>query len=148
MTDPKSSSLKNFGFCDYANADAALRAIRVLHDLRLGGIENLVVKVDEKTQKYLDEYKAIKRGLPPPSANEYRPEDGTEDEPVGPTEEQLEAARKIDEAESKEDEAVRSQIAEIAEQIYRIYSDESVDPDSLGDEALAREIRFVEMNSS
>ena len=53
------SSLKiclAFGFCEYSNPDAALRSIRLLHELEIGE-KNLVVKVDAKTKLILDTYK-------------------------------------------------------------------------------------------
>lgn len=45
-----------FGFCEYSSPDAALRAIRLLHDLEIGD-KKLVVKVDAKTKLILDTYK-------------------------------------------------------------------------------------------
>lgn len=51
--------LQAFGFCEYANPDAALRAIRVLHDWDIGD-KALVVKVDPKTKDVLDDYKKQK----------------------------------------------------------------------------------------
>ncbi|KAJ9588357.1 hypothetical protein L9F63_018283, partial [Diploptera punctata] len=42
------------------NPDSGLRAIRLLHDMDLGG-KKLVVKVDAKTKTVLDEYKAERR---------------------------------------------------------------------------------------
>lgn len=47
-----------FGFCEYGSPDSGLRAIRLLHDMELGG-KKLVVKVDAKTKTVLDEYKGI-----------------------------------------------------------------------------------------
>uniref|UniRef100_A0A0A9XKH9 RNA-binding protein 25 n=2 Tax=Lygus hesperus TaxID=30085 RepID=A0A0A9XKH9_LYGHE len=49
-----------FGFCEFGNPDAGLRAIRLLHDYDIGG-KKLVVKVDAKTKTVLDEYKNEKR---------------------------------------------------------------------------------------
>lgn len=46
-----------FGFCEFGNPDAGLRAIRLLHDYDVGG-KKLVVKVDAKTKTILDEYKS------------------------------------------------------------------------------------------
>jgi RNA recognition motif-containing protein len=48
--------LTAFGFCEYGSPDSGLRAIRLLHDMDLGG-KKLVVKVDAKTKTVLDEYK-------------------------------------------------------------------------------------------
>lgn len=50
-----------FGFCEYYGAEAALRAIKVLHDMEVGG-KKLVVKVDSKAQETLDQFKAEKKG--------------------------------------------------------------------------------------
>merc|ERR1711902_441451 len=62
--------LQAFGFCEYGNPDAALRAIRILHDWEVGD-KKLVVKVDAKTKDVLDEYRkkrirAITGKSPPP----------------------------------------------------------------------------------
>lgn len=46
-----------FGFCEFGNPDAALRAIRLLHDLDICG-KKLVLKVDAKTKTVLDEFKS------------------------------------------------------------------------------------------
>lgn len=48
--------LQAFGFCEYGNPDAALRAIRILHDWEVGD-KKLVVKVDAKTKDVLDDYR-------------------------------------------------------------------------------------------
>lgn len=50
--------LTAFGFCEFGNPDAALRAIRLLHELEIGP-RKLVVRVDAKTQAVLDEYKGF-----------------------------------------------------------------------------------------
>lgn len=47
-----------FGFCEYSTPEAALRAIRLLHDLDIGE-KKLVVKVDAKTKTVLDNYKGM-----------------------------------------------------------------------------------------
>lgn len=54
-----SGVLQAFGFCEFSNPDAALRAIRLLHELEIGE-KKLVVKVDAKTKLILDTYKADK----------------------------------------------------------------------------------------
>ena len=51
------ASTQAFGFCEYSNPDAGLRAIRLLHNWTIAD-KTLVVKVDAKTQKVLDGYKA------------------------------------------------------------------------------------------
>jgi len=52
---PLSLSLLAFGFCEYGEPDSTLRALRLLHDFKLGE-KNLVVKVDAKTRKDLLKY--------------------------------------------------------------------------------------------
>lgn len=47
-----------FGFCEFGNPDAALRAIRLLHELEIGP-RKLVVKVDAKANAVLEEYKGL-----------------------------------------------------------------------------------------
>lgn len=47
--------LQGFGYCDYAEADSALRAIRLLTDFEIGG-KKLVIKADAKTTERLDSY--------------------------------------------------------------------------------------------
>jgi len=49
-------SFAAFGFCEFAGPDPALRAIRLLHEMDIGG-KKLVVKVDAKTKTDLDEFK-------------------------------------------------------------------------------------------
>ena len=44
-----------FGFCEFSNPDAGLRSIRLLNDYSIAD-KSLVVKVDAKTKKILDEY--------------------------------------------------------------------------------------------
>lgn len=52
--------LQAFGFCEFGNPDAALRAIRILHDWEIAD-KRLVVKVDAKTKDVLEDYKKKKR---------------------------------------------------------------------------------------
>eukprot|EP01114_Cavostelium_apophysatum_P011221 TRINITY_DN2542_c0_g1_i7.p1 TRINITY_DN2542_c0_g1~~TRINITY_DN2542_c0_g1_i7.p1 ORF type:complete len:517 (+),score=224.15 TRINITY_DN2542_c0_g1_i7:470-2020(+) len=74
--DPVSGKFKGFGFCDYQNAEGVLRAIRVLDKLKIDGSE-LLVKVDEKTQRYLSEYHAKTQAmLRAAKAKEQHVEDG------------------------------------------------------------------------
>merc|ERR1719495_2729146 len=74
--------LQAFGFCEYADPDAGLRAIRILHDWEIANDKALVVKVDPKTKGVLDEYKRQRvkemTGKSPPPKKEG--EDGKEDE--------------------------------------------------------------------
>ena len=55
--------MKAFGFCEYSNPDAGLRAIRLLNKFSIAE-KDLVVKVDSKTRKILEEYISdrIKKG--------------------------------------------------------------------------------------
>jgi len=50
---------KNFGFCKYANAEGALRSLRLLNGHMLGDDE-LHLKVDQNTTEYLAEYERKK----------------------------------------------------------------------------------------
>ena len=52
--------LQAFGFCEFGNPDAALRAIRILHDWEIAD-KKLVVKVDAKTKDVLEDFKRKKR---------------------------------------------------------------------------------------
>lgn len=55
-----SGKLQAFGFCEYSEPDSTLRALRILHDRKLGD-KPLVVKVDAKTRKDLLKYVARKK---------------------------------------------------------------------------------------
>ena len=48
-------SFQAFGFCEYNNPDAGLRAMRLLNNFNIAD-KDLVVKVDSKTRKILEEY--------------------------------------------------------------------------------------------
>ena len=52
--------LQAFGFCEFGSPDAALRAIRILHDWEIAD-KKLVVKVDAKTKDVLEDFKRKKR---------------------------------------------------------------------------------------
>ena len=56
-THPLSLSLPcaGFGFCEYGDPESTLRALRILHEFKLGD-KNLVVKVDSKTRTDLLKY--------------------------------------------------------------------------------------------
>nr|XP_054758948.1 RNA-binding protein 25-like isoform X1 [Lytechinus pictus] len=56
-----SGKLQAFGFCEYGDPDASLRAIRLLHELDIGD-KKLLVKVDGKTRTLLDEYLQKREG--------------------------------------------------------------------------------------
>lgn len=51
VKEPSGTS-KGFGFCEYEDADGALRALRLLHNLAVDGQE-LLLKPNTATQKYL-----------------------------------------------------------------------------------------------
>ena len=53
--------LQAFGFCDYADPESAMRAIRVLHDFEIAD-KKLVVKADAKAKEKLDDYVKLKNG--------------------------------------------------------------------------------------
>jgi RNA-binding protein 25 len=88
--------LQAFGFCEYKEPEATLRALRLLHCLRLAE-KTVTVKVDTKTRKQLDEYlvakKAALSGLPPPQKTEA--DEGAQNgEEVPKPEEELDEATK------------------------------------------------------
>lgn len=75
QVDPSTKEPRNFGFCDFAEPDDVLRALRLLNGRQLlaapladggGGdpataaAEPLVVKCNSATQAFLDEYQAVK----------------------------------------------------------------------------------------
>ncbi|XP_022161680.1 RNA-binding protein 25-like [Myzus persicae] len=62
-------SVKGFGFCEYYQFEDALLAIKVLHDMEVGG-KKLVVKVDTKTQKKLDQFEVEKKGTDDSEGNQ------------------------------------------------------------------------------
>jgi hypothetical protein len=72
-TDPVSGAEKAFGFAEFESAEGVLNAVRVLHDMSLFN-ENLVVKVDSKTQAYLDRYQQAKRAHLKTLGTEITPE--------------------------------------------------------------------------
>lgn len=59
MSDPINNQPRAFGYCKFENAEGVLRAVRLLNDFELDG-KNLLVKVDDNTKKYLEEYQAKK----------------------------------------------------------------------------------------
>eukprot|EP01117_Protostelium_nocturnum_P000979 TRINITY_DN112_c3_g1_i1.p1 TRINITY_DN112_c3_g1~~TRINITY_DN112_c3_g1_i1.p1 ORF type:complete len:635 (+),score=289.52 TRINITY_DN112_c3_g1_i1:1992-3896(+) len=61
-SDPKTGKMKGFGFCEFVNAEGAMTALRILNGLNVGG-QALLVKVDEKTQKYLDDLSLQKKAI-------------------------------------------------------------------------------------
>lgn len=59
LDDAKTKQYKPFGFCDYQTVDSAMRAIRLLNELDIGG-QKLQVKVDEKTKTFMGDYEKRK----------------------------------------------------------------------------------------
>lgn len=59
MSDPETNKPKGFGFCEFEEADAVVRALQHLTNLDIDG-QTLLVKCNAATQKYVDEYKARK----------------------------------------------------------------------------------------
>ncbi|KAG1677373.1 hypothetical protein FOA52_010752 [Chlamydomonas sp. UWO 241] len=57
--DPETREPKGFGFCEFENAEGVLRAIRLMHGLKVDGQE-LLVKGNTATQKYVEEYESNK----------------------------------------------------------------------------------------
>eukprot|EP01119_Soliformovum_irregulare_P003341 TRINITY_DN1376_c0_g1_i2.p1 TRINITY_DN1376_c0_g1~~TRINITY_DN1376_c0_g1_i2.p1 ORF type:complete len:575 (+),score=176.25 TRINITY_DN1376_c0_g1_i2:73-1725(+) len=62
VSDPTSGKLKAFGYCDFETPDGALHALSLLQTLPIDGAP-LLVKVDEKTKKLLDERKAQDKAI-------------------------------------------------------------------------------------
>lgn len=60
MQDPETNKSKGFGFCEYEDAEGVLRALRLLHNLALDGQE-LLLKCNTATQRYIDDYQASKK---------------------------------------------------------------------------------------
>lgn len=59
MQDPETNKSKGFGFCEYETAEGVLRALRLLHNLSLDAQE-LLLKCNTATQRYITEYQANK----------------------------------------------------------------------------------------
>ena len=59
MQDPETNKSKGFGFCEYETAEGVLRALRLLHNLSVDGQE-LLLKCNTATQRYIDDYQAVK----------------------------------------------------------------------------------------
>lgn len=73
--------LQAFGFCDYADAESALRAIRLLHDYEIAE-KKLVVKVDAKTKEKLDNYAKESESKASDESKPTEEESNEEDEKV------------------------------------------------------------------
>ena len=73
MEDPDTKQLKPFGFCEYEDAEGVLRALNLLQNLSVGGQE-LLLKCNTGTQKYIAEYEA-RRAQNGPQAMEVDEED-------------------------------------------------------------------------
>lgn len=59
MQDPETNQPKGFGFCEFEEADGVIRALSHLSNLSVDGQE-LLVKCNAATQKYIDDYKLRK----------------------------------------------------------------------------------------
>lgn len=57
LQDAETKQPKGFGFCEYEEAEGVLAAMRLLNNLKLDGQE-LLLKMNTPTQKYVDEYRA------------------------------------------------------------------------------------------
>lgn len=57
LADPDTKKLKSFGFCEYENPLAALRALRLLANIEIDGTR-LLLNVDSKTQEALNKFDA------------------------------------------------------------------------------------------
>ncbi|KAL6750158.1 hypothetical protein V8C86DRAFT_1796301 [Haematococcus lacustris] len=57
--DPETKVLKGFGFCEFQEAEGVLRAIRLLNGFKVDGQE-LVIKGNSATQRYVEQYEADK----------------------------------------------------------------------------------------
>ncbi|KAJ1481364.1 hypothetical protein T484DRAFT_1625826 [Baffinella frigidus] len=62
VMDAETKKPKGFGFCEYEKAEHVMRSLRILNGLKIGPAAELLLKVDSKTQAYLDDY--VKRSLP------------------------------------------------------------------------------------
>ncbi|KAK9832941.1 hypothetical protein WJX74_002428 [Apatococcus lobatus] len=56
LQDAETKQPKGFGFCEYEEAEGVLAAMRLLNNLKLDGQE-LLLKLNTSTQKYVDEYR-------------------------------------------------------------------------------------------
>ncbi|XP_013775685.1 RNA-binding protein 25-like [Limulus polyphemus] len=95
--------LQAFGFCEYADPESALRAIRLLHDWDIGD-KKLVVKVDAKTKEKLDDYKATKRAA---TQTQKEKEDSSDQE------EKHEKEEDLDEETKRSDSIIKAGIQQI-----------------------------------
>ena len=57
LQDAETKQPKGFGFCEYEEAEGVLAALRLLNNLKLDGQE-LLLKMNTPTQKYVDEFRA------------------------------------------------------------------------------------------
>ena len=59
LQDAETKQPKGFGFCEYEDAEGVLAAMRLLNNLKLDGQE-LLLKLNTPTQKYVEDYKKQK----------------------------------------------------------------------------------------
>ena len=82
MQDPETNKSKGFGFCEYEDAEGVLRALRLLHNLALDGQE-LLLKCNTATQRYIDDYQANKKRQAEQTKQETKPADDSSDSRPG-----------------------------------------------------------------
>jgi len=69
VTDPSTAQPKSFGFCKFGDADGVLRALRLLNGLEVD-TNQLLLKVDQKTQAYLDSFEKERGAAPAEPSDE------------------------------------------------------------------------------
>lgn len=118
VTDTKTGQPKSFGFCDFRFPEGAIIAIQLLSGLLLGDSE-LSLRVDEKTQKKLNDTKSKVHAS---------------------SQQTLEK----DSILSKDDQdIIKKRINDIVAPINKIYQNAFEDPDNIEDESLAKELRMI-----
>eukprot|EP01112_Ceratiomyxa_fruticulosa_P019134 TRINITY_DN6213_c0_g1_i3.p1 TRINITY_DN6213_c0_g1~~TRINITY_DN6213_c0_g1_i3.p1 ORF type:complete len:557 (+),score=136.96 TRINITY_DN6213_c0_g1_i3:43-1671(+) len=121
MSDPLTGAPKGFGYVDYETAEGVLRALRILNGLHIEDESNdddsensydkskpvppLVLTVEEKARKILDEYVAQRNAEQHKNSNIFQP-DVPEGEPLEQTDEALRV-------EEEEDDRARKRIFQI-----------------------------------
>uniref|UniRef100_A0A8D8R6G0 RNA-binding protein 25 n=1 Tax=Cacopsylla melanoneura TaxID=428564 RepID=A0A8D8R6G0_9HEMI len=110
--------VSGFGFCEYANPDAGLRAIRLLHEKEIGE-KKLVVTVDAKAKTILDEYKqtrkvALKKKL---EEKRLKEKNGGSSSPIG------DKSPTLDENDDYDDDYTRDEDKHASDRITQILRD-------------------------
>jgi len=96
VADPSTGKLKAFGFCEYESPEGAIRSLRILSNFSLGG-QPLLLKVDEKTQKLIEEFEVRRNNFGSESQLS-----SSEMKPNGNTNEKKDASAEINEKLEKE----------------------------------------------